>query len=159
LKRTGPRLRAIGEDARASLILSSSQITSGFDEAQRSLVAPHQIRWLGTDRVSRVESDWGLEPEFCGEQIAYLQYTSGSTSSPRGVMISHRNLVFHLKCLQQGCGYSPRSATVTWMPYYHDYGLVEGLLEPLYNATPCYVISPIAFIKRPFRWLQAISRY
>ena len=56
------------------------------------------------------------------------------------------------------CGYAPDSVTVTWMPYFHDYGLVEGLLEPLYNGTPCYVMSPFAFIKRPVAWLQAISR-
>src|SRR5439155_16268963 len=91
--------------------------------------------------------------------LAYLQYTSGSTSCPKGVMISHRNLRFHLANLQRDCGYGPDSATVTWMPYYHDYGLVEGLLEPLYNGTPCYLMSPLAFIKRPFHWLLFISQY
>src|SRR5262249_36159126 len=93
------------------------------------------------------------------QQLAYLQYTSGSTSSPRGVMISHANIHMHSAYLHDTCSYDAASVTVTWMPHFHDYGLVEGLLQPLYNATPCYVMSPLSFIKRPHRWLEAISRF
>ncbi len=74
-------------------------------------------------------------------------------------MLSYKNLMFHSAYLNKACGYEPDSATVTWMPYFHDYGLVEGLMQPLYNGTPCYVMSPFAFIKQPLRWLEAISHY
>ena len=74
-------------------------------------------------------------------------------------MISHRNVVHHCGYLRRVCEYTPESISVTWLPYFHDYGLIEGLLEPLYNGTPGYAMSPFAFLKRPFNWLQAISRH
>ena len=74
-------------------------------------------------------------------------------------MIGHGNLIFHAGQLRRACGYGPDSVTVTWMPNFHDYGLVEGLLEPLFNATPCFVMSPFSFVKRPESWLRAITRY
>ena len=72
-------------------------------------------------------------------------------------MISHRNVVHHCGYLRRCCEYTPESISVTWLPYFHDYGLIEGLLEPIYNGTPGYVMSPFSFLKRPFNWLQAIS--
>ena len=74
-------------------------------------------------------------------------------------MVSHANLIHHLQLLQEECGYLSTGATVTWMPYFHDYGLIEGLLMPLYNGTPCYVMAPLSFVKRPVRWLAAITKY
>ena len=74
-------------------------------------------------------------------------------------MIGHGNLCRHLAEMRQVCNYSPESVTVSWMPNFHDYGLVEGLLQPLYNATPCYVMSPFTFVKRPESWLRAITQY
>jgi acyl-CoA synthetase (AMP-forming)/AMP-acid ligase II/alkylation response protein AidB-like acyl-CoA dehydrogenase len=156
LKRSGPRLRAIADDAQASLVLTTRGLV---DEADRPLCERRPLRWLETDRIDPELADHWREPGVSDSHLAYLQYTSGSTSTPKGVMISHRNLLAHLSHLQQECQYTPDSVTVTWMPYFHDYGLVEGLLEPLYNATPCYVMSPVAFIKRPFHWLRAICRY
>ncbi|AEY02705.1 AMP-dependent synthetase and ligase [Oceanimonas sp. GK1] len=88
-----------------------------------------------------------------------MQYTSGSTSTPKGVRISHENIFNHLRSIQLSCGYTPNSVTVTWMPHFHDYGLVEGIMLPLFNGTPCYLMSPFAFAKRPSCWLQAISDY
>src|SRR5262249_55898590 len=86
-------------------------------------------------------------------------YTSGSTSTPKGVMVSHANLLLHSASIREGCGYTPDSVTVTWLPHFHDYGLIQGLLQPLYNGNPCFVMSPLALIKRPVRWLEAISRH
>jgi len=117
------------------------------------------MRWIDTEQVDLSMAEAWQDPQIDSNTLAYLQYTSGSTSTPKGVMLSHRNLMFHSAYLQRACGYTPESVTVTWMPYFHDYGLVEGLTQPLYNGTPCYVMSPFAFIKQPVRWLQAISRY
>jgi acyl-CoA synthetase (AMP-forming)/AMP-acid ligase II/alkylation response protein AidB-like acyl-CoA dehydrogenase len=159
MKRAGPRLRAIVDDAQASLVLTTSAVQSQVGEAEMQLFGAQPPRWFDTDRMSGERANEWQAPRISDAYLAYLQYTSGSTSAPRGVKISHRNLVYHADYLQRTCGYQPDSVTVTWMPHFHDYGLVEGLLEPLYNATPCYILSPLAFIKRPFHWLQAIGRW
>ena len=155
-KRTWPRLRAIAKDARAAWVLTTGGIRELAGEAEFN---DPPARWLVTDEIADARAaDW-KRPEVDPKQPAYLQYTSGSTATPRGVAISHRNLLHHLGILQSNCGYGPDSVTVTWMPNFHDYGLVEGLLEPLYNATPCYVMSPFAFVKRPHAWLGALTKY
>lgn len=159
LKRTLPRLRAIVQDAQATVVLTNARILSIFEEAGLEFPEFSTIRWIDTEQVDpQLAASW-QEPEINSDDIAYLQYTSGSTSTPKGVMITHKNVMHHSAYLQRACGYDADSVTVTWMPYFHDYGLVEGLLQPLYNGTPCYVMSPFAFIKQPVRWLQAISRY
>ena len=158
LKRTLPRLQAIAQDAEASFVLTTESIISLIDESQDRAAFP-SMQWLATEEVDiELAKDW-QPPEITGDTLAYLQYTSGSTSKPKGVAISHKNILFHCANLQKACGYREDSVTVTWMPYFHDYGLVEGLLEPLYNGTPCYYMSPFSFIRRPFHWLQTISRY
>ncbi|MBD2070857.1 fatty acyl-AMP ligase [Leptolyngbya sp. FACHB-671] len=159
LKRTLPRLRAIVQDAQATVVLTNARILSIFEEAGLEFPEFSTIRWIDTEQVDlQLAASW-QEPAINSDDIAYLQYTSGSTSTPKGVMITHRNVMHHSAYLQRACGYDSDSVSVTWMPYFHDYGLVEGLIQPLYNGTPCYVMSPFAFIKQPVRWLQAISRY
>src|SRR5262249_8121875 len=139
--------------------LTTPEIHAEMEQCHAALFEPGQVRWQHTGQVMGEQANQWKEQDFSDAQLAYLQYTSGSTSYPKGVMISHRNLTYHLGHLQKSNGYGPDSVTVTWMPYYHDYGLVEGLLEPLFNVTPCYLISPLAFIKRPYHWLKAISLY
>lgn len=159
LKRALPRLRAIVKDAKAALALTNQRLLSILQEAELDFPEFKEMRWIVTEEVDlQLAEQWQM-PQVDEQTLAYLQYTSGSTSTPKGVMLSHRNIMHHSACLQTACGYSTDSVTVTWMPYFHDYGLVEGLTQPLYNGHPCYVMSPLAFIKQPVRWLQAISRY
>ena len=159
LKRTGPRLMAITDDAKATVVVTTSKIRDMIAQAETPVFGGGPLRWLSTDEVNTGSADDWREPPLSGESLAYLQYTSGSTSTPKGVMIGHHNLIFHAAQLRQACGYGPDSVTVTWMPNFHDYGLVEGLLEPLFNATPCFVMSPFSFVKRPESWLRAITKY
>jgi acyl-CoA synthetase (AMP-forming)/AMP-acid ligase II/alkylation response protein AidB-like acyl-CoA dehydrogenase len=159
LKRTGPRLSAIAADAQATLVLTTSKIRDLIRRAETPCFGDESIRWLVTDVDDDSSARTWREPKLTGESLAYLQYTSGSTSTPKGAMIGHGNLMFHLGHLQRACGYSGDSVTVTWMPNFHDYGLVEGLLEPLFNATPCYILSPFSFVKRPDSWLWAITNF
>lgn len=159
LKRTLPRLQAIAKDAQASFVLTTSAVLSLVEEFREQIPEFHAIRWIDTEQVASELAESWSDPAVTSSDLAYLQYTSGSTSTPKGVMISHENLMFHSAYLNKACGYTPDSKTVTWMPYFHDYGLVEGLIQPLYNGTPCFVMSPFAFIKRPIHWLQAISHY
>lgn len=159
LKRTMPRLQAIAKDASASFVLTTSGIISQLEEFRESVPEFQAMRWIDTEQIPLELADEWQEPAVTSDMLAYLQYTSGSTNTPKGVMISHKNVLHHSAYLKSACSYTPDSVTVTWMPYFHDYGLVEGMLQPLYNGTPCYLMSPFAFIKRPFHWLQAISRY
>ncbi len=153
-KRTFPRLRAIMEDAGARLILSTASIAQ---TAQR--VDAQETRWFCTEALDpSLATQWRASSLSC-DDLAYLQYTSGSTSSPKGVMLSHRSVLRNLELSRVGWAYSADSVAVTWMPYFHDYGLVDGLLQPLYSGIPCYVLSPLLFVKRPHRWLEVIQRY
>ena len=159
LKRTLPRLRAIVKDAKATLALTTASILSLVENVRDEFPEFQQMRWIDTEQVDLTLAEQWQDPQVTPNTLAYLQYTSGSTSTPKGVMLSHHNLIFHAGYLQKACGYTPLSITTTWMPYFHDYGLVEGMMVPLYNGTPCYLMSPFAFIKRPVQWLRNITRY
>lgn len=159
LKRTLPRLQAIAKDARAGFVLTNRAIIELVGSSRQQIPEFQAMEWTATEDITPDLAEQWREPILSPNQLAYLQYTSGSTSSPKGVTIGHDNILFHCAYLQKSCGYNPDSATVTWMPYFHDYGLVEGMLEPLYNGTPCYLMSPFSFIRRPFHWLEAISNY
>ena len=89
--------------------------------------------------------------------VAFLQYTSGSTAEPRGVMVTHANLVHNLADSQSLAGHDAASASVSWLPVIHDMGLIQGVLQPAFSGFPAWLMSPAAFLQRPARWLRAIS--
>lgn len=159
LKRTLPRLRAIVKDAQATFALTTAGILSLIENVKDEFPEFDQMRWIDTATVDPNLADQWQDPQVDKDQLAYLQYTSGSTSIPKGVMLSHFNLMHHAGYLKRACGYDSDSVTLTWMPYFHDYGLVEGMMVPLYNGTPCYLMSPFAFIKRPVQWLKNITKH
>jgi acyl-CoA synthetase (AMP-forming)/AMP-acid ligase II len=105
--------------------------------------------------------DWNPDPQPWPDSggLAFLQYTSGSTASPRGVMVSHANLLHNLGYIQQRAALTPAEVGVSWLPAHHDMGLLAGLLLPLLVGFPSYLMAPTAFVQKPLRWLQAVSRY
>ena len=159
LKRTLPRLRAIVRDADAKFALISGGILALMETVKDEFPEFASINWIDTTTIDPDLGETWQDPQVDKDVLAYLQYTSGSTSTPKGVMLSHFNLMHHCRYLQKACGYGADSVTTTWMPYFHDYGLVEGMTVPLYNGTPCYLMSPFAFIKRPLQWLKNITKY
>ncbi|MGF1478090.1 MAG: fatty acyl-AMP ligase [Cyanophyceae cyanobacterium] len=159
LKRTLPRLRSIVKDAQATFALTTGRILSLVENVRDEFPEFDQMRWLDTEQLDLTLAEQWQEPPLDKDTLAYLQYTSGSTSTPKGVMLSHFNLMHHAAYLQKACGYEPESVTTCWMPYFHDYGLVEGIMVPLYNGTPCYLMSPFSFIKRPVQWLRNITHF
>ncbi len=157
LKRTLPRLRTVVADSDAAAVLTSAGIRDRVVDAFASEGDLRHLPWIVTDDPAATPQ-LGPQP-VAPSDLAFLQYTSGSTSAPKGVMVTHANLLDNLARLQLAFGYDDASTTVTWMPYFHDYGLIDGLLEPLYAGASAYVVSPVAFVKRPWRWLEAVSQY
>ena len=90
---------------------------------------------------------------------AFIQYTSGSTGAPKGVMVSHRNIVSNLEVIREKFGHSSESRGVIWLPPYHDMGLIGGILQPLYVGFPVKLMAPITFVQKPLRWLQTVSDF
>ena len=92
------------------------------------------------------------------ETPAFIQYTSGSTSTPKGVVLSHGNLLHTSRAIHRAFGNGPHSRGMIWLPTYHDMGLIGGVLQPIFGGFPVTLMSPLDFLQRPFRWLEAISR-
>jgi FkbH-like protein len=128
-------------------------VTEHLGAARSSVPA---VAWEATDGL---EEPGEPRARPAPEDLAYLQYTSGSTSAPRGVMLTHGNVLHNLASIEAGFEHRPDSVVVTWLPHFHDMGLIYGLLAPLYAGVVCYQMAPAAFIQRPVRWLEAITRY
>ena len=118
-----------------------------------------KLHWLATDDLPAANADGWRDPGATLETLAFLQYTSGSTATPRGVMVTHGNLLHNLACLREVFQFSPESIGVTWLPHYHDMGLIGGLLQPVYAGGEMIVMPPSSFLQRPIRWLAAVTRY
>jgi acyl-CoA synthetase (AMP-forming)/AMP-acid ligase II len=153
------RIQSILTDAQAAVALTTTSIFSSL--AQRVADAPElkTLGWLATDQIDPIQANSWQDPQVNSRHLAFLQYTSGSTATPKGVMISHHNLLQNLEAIAHCFGHSPQSRGVIWLPPYHDMGLIGGILQPLYAGFPVVLMSPLVFLQSPFRWLQAVSRY
>jgi acyl-CoA synthetase (AMP-forming)/AMP-acid ligase II len=153
-----PRLLAVAADAEASVVLCVDAVASMAEEVSRLVPALQGLTWLATDTVGDLSAPW-REPDIDGASLAFLQYTSGSTSAPKGVMVSHGNLLHNLGYANYVEENDRTSIAVSWLPVIHDMGLIEGVLEPAYAGYPAYLMAPASFLQRPIRWLDAITRY
>lgn len=153
------RLQAIVADAQASVALTKTSLLGHIESRFAEEPELAKLHWLTTDNIS---SDWAgawQKPDVSGDTLAFLQYTSGSTGTPKGVMVSHGNLWHNSTLIHQSFADTPISRGVSWLPPYHDMGLIGGVLQPMYVGAPMVLMPAVAFMQRPFRWLQAISRY
>ncbi|MBX3328835.1 MAG: amino acid adenylation domain-containing protein [Nitrospira sp.] len=161
-KRTLGRLRAVLADSGASVALTTAKIRAGVERLSRQDAGIDELRkvqWIETDvPPQNIESTW-KQPALTARTLAFLQYTSGSTGSPKGVMVSHENLLHNQRMIQQAFGHTEETTVLGWLPLYHDMGLIGNVLQPLYLGRPCVLMSPIHFMQKPVRWLSAISRY
>jgi amino acid adenylation domain-containing protein len=158
-RRPPSRLAAIAEDARAAVALTTSDLRSHADSWRRQAPALAGLEWIATDGLDAEAACRWSPPELSGETLVFLQYTSGSTSTPRGVMVSHGNLLHNQEQMRGAFGQSEASIVVGWLPLYHDMGLIGNVLQPLYVGGRCILMSPASFLQRPRRWLETISRY
>ncbi|MFZ5443219.1 MAG: fatty acyl-AMP ligase [Myxococcota bacterium] len=159
LDRTLPRLRAIVRDSNARLILTTQMIAE-MGQAMLPL-APElaALPWLATDEAGVGDPSAWVDPQVQPGDVAFLQYTSGSTSEPKGVMVTHANLLHNVGETYRLGEHHDGSAYVSWLPSYHDMGLIGGILQPLHGGFVGVLMSPMSFLTRPARWLQAITRY
>ncbi|MCE6998467.1 type I polyketide synthase [Saccharothrix sp. S26] len=114
--------------------------------------------WSVADLADLAAHDWS-PPATGPDDVAYLQYTSGSTSRPRGVVVTHDNIVYQPALFSTGLGMDSREVVVTWLPLFHDFGLIAGLFMPLLLGATTVMIPPPVFVQRPLRWLAAVSKY
>ncbi|TQM84492.1 acyl transferase domain-containing protein [Saccharothrix saharensis] len=114
--------------------------------------------WSVEDLAAYAAYDWS-PPATSPDDVAYLQYTSGSTSRPRGVVVTHDNIVYQPALFSTGLGMDSREVVVTWLPLFHDFGLIAGLFMPLLLGATTVMIPPPVFVQRPLRWLAAVSKY
>ncbi|HEY3079151.1 MAG TPA: fatty acyl-AMP ligase [Chloroflexota bacterium] len=152
-----PRLRAIVDDAGATVALTTAANLAKLGRWLGEAPELARLRWLATDAVDPGASTGWREPPVDAGSLALLQYTSGSTGAPKGVMLTHDNLLHNLAAIHCWVGDTPGSHLVSWLPPYHDLGLVGSILHPIYGAFPATLMAPTAFLQQPLRWLRAIS--
>jgi acyl-CoA synthetase (AMP-forming)/AMP-acid ligase II len=156
--------RNSARDASAAILANCEPtlaLTSSAFALRQDLQARFQreeLRWLAVD-LDTGEATEAQLPQPDPETIAFLQYTSGSTSDPKGVAVSHANLLANLEMIRISFGNTSRSTFVNWVPLYHDMGLILNTLEPLYVGAACMLMAPNAFMQRPLNWLRAIHQY
>jgi acyl-CoA synthetase (AMP-forming)/AMP-acid ligase II len=161
-----PPRRSQGRDASAGILadcaprlaLAPRALFDGRGDLARRFAAAG-LEWLASDDPAAPPAGAGAPRAGRGEDVAFLQYTSGSTATPKGVMLSHANLFANLEMIGRAFANTGRSTHVSWVPLYHDMGLITNALQTLYLGALCVLLAPVAFVQRPVVWLRAISRY
>ncbi len=157
--REQPRLRAIARDAAPRVVLTTAALAARADTLISEIPELAGAVWLATDALpSGLEGEW-QDPGTGPGTLAFLQYTSGSTADPKGVMVTHGNLLHNQEMIRRAFGQSRDSVIAGWLPLYHDMGLIGNVMQPLYVGGRCILMSPLTFLQRPLRWLEAVSRY
>lgn len=156
-KRSQRTLQGIIDDCSPRLIITLKALSSALKDPEQQ---PSPL-WLEMDHWPDAQppdltAPW---PSVEAQDLAFIQYTSGSTSEPKGVMVTHANIVANQAMIRQAFGHDPDSTVVGWVPHYHDQGLIGNILQPLYVGATSVLMSPVTFMRWPLRWLQAISLY
>jgi acyl-CoA synthetase (AMP-forming)/AMP-acid ligase II len=162
MHQTLPRLLSIVEQSGASLVLSTSAVVEMAQPFLAEIPAMANLRWMATDEAFSTAWSVPIANRRSGRKphaIAFLQYTSGSLGTPKGVMVTDAALLANLEMIRVGMCLSASTPNVTWLPHFHDMGFIGGALEHVYTGAPTTLMSPMAFIQKPVRWLRAISRY
>ena len=158
IKRTLPRLLSVINDAQPSVVLATREVAEMAEEINSYAPSLRHLKWIAVDDIDPAEADDWRRPPMTASDTAFLQYTSGSTGTPKGVMVTHANLIHNLDSLNKlWFDGDEDGAMVTWLPPYHDMGLIGTMLLPAYAGYPVTTMSPTAFLKKPFRWLKAVS--
>ncbi|GAB4244077.1 MAG: fatty acyl-AMP ligase [Stanieria sp.] len=146
-----PRAIASG----ATIVLTTKDFLNIFE----SQLANTGFNLIATDDLaSDLAQNW-IQPKINSDTLAFLQYTSGSTGIPKGVMVTHGNILCNEEMIKQAFQHTEDTVVVGWLPMYHDMGLIGNVLQPVYLGTESILMSPIALSQQPFNWLKAITQY
>ncbi|QKW09063.1 AMP-binding protein [Streptomyces sp. NA04227] len=148
------RLNAVAKDSGATVVAAPGWLCDMLSGKHYT-----EAHWVATDLVEAAEAEDWQPVDAAGSELAFLQYTSGSTGIPKGVMLSHANLLHNCTMMAHGMGHTERPVYVSWLPLFHDMGLIGNLLQALYWGTELVYMPPEAFLQEPIRWLKAISDY
>ncbi|MCB9278599.1 MAG: amino acid adenylation domain-containing protein [Lewinellaceae bacterium] len=152
------RTRSILSSAEPALILGPQDLLES-DRPLDFLAGFEHIKTAAPDQIGMAGEQPLPAPAVDNDTIAYLQYTSGSTGNPKGTIVTHGNIMDNLAAFQATFQHTESSVAVSWLPFFHDMGLVYGLLQPVYSGYHGYLMPPLSFVQNPARWLRAISRY
>jgi len=151
-------VQAICRASKPLLILGTAEQDEAGATSTADLSLQLQLPWIASDRVPTQRlGDW-RDPQIGPQQTAFLQYTSGSTSTPKGVILSHENVLSNAALIQEAFGTSVQSSAAFWLPLYHDMGLIGGVIQPVYCGGTSTLLAPASFLQRPALWLETISR-
>ncbi|WP_369387666.1 aminotransferase class I/II-fold pyridoxal phosphate-dependent enzyme [Streptomyces sp. CG1] len=156
---TVPRLAAIARDCRATHALTTDEVKE-FAENRRAELRESglgDLVFLGPTDIDRSQPAVTAQTVGRPDSLAFLQYTSGSTSTPKGVMVSNANLIANLRAIHERLGHDEDSAMALWLPPYHDMGLIGGILNALHGGIPLHFMAPMTFVQRPLLWLETIA--
>ena len=153
------RLQSMAADAQATTALTTSSFLAKTKQWFTWTPALADLQWLSTDQLDLNLATTWTPPEITSQTLALLQYTSGSTHQPKGAMLNHLNLLHNAQQTERMLEHSEHNVGVGWLPLHHDMGLIGSVLQPLYAGFPCILMSPMSFLQRPIRWLEAISTY
>jgi len=152
-------LIATVSDVGSTVALSTTATLEHYREQIENNPELVSLKWIPTDTIANDLADDWQEPLLGADALAVLQYTSGSTGNPKGVMVSHGNLLHNSAVIHAVFEHAPSLRGVIWLPPYHDMGLIGGIIQPVYAGGEAVLLSPVHFIQKPLRWLMAISRY
>jgi acyl-CoA synthetase (AMP-forming)/AMP-acid ligase II len=157
-ERLAPRLTSVVPNAQADFVLATSQTQAKIKAVVDLLAEGQHLRWCVSDGDVGDAESW-VPPEADLNAVALVQYTSGSTTSPKGVVLTHANLLDNVEAIRQLWRGDENDVALFWLPQHHDMGLIGGVISPLYVGCTTVLMSPTAFIKRPMRWMEALSRH
>jgi len=159
MNRNLKRFESILGDARPKVALTTDAIYQQLSEKFADYPILTSVQWLVTTEIDPEEAAHWEDPGVSADTLAFLQYTSASTSAPKGVMVSHGNILHNQELMRVGVGHHDGTVIVSWLPLFHDMGLIGVVLASLYNGVPCYLAAPVDFLKKPKLWLDAITKY
>jgi acyl-CoA synthetase (AMP-forming)/AMP-acid ligase II len=154
LEQTLPRLLAIVADARPDVVLTTRQILP----ARELVPALAEIPCIAVDDLALADAPVP-ESTVNPEDLGILQYSSGSSGTPRGVMVTHANLMANEAMIEDAFGHTSSTVALGWLPFQHDMGLIGYVIQPVYVGFECVIMSPLQFLKHPLRWLQEITQH
>ncbi len=153
------RFLAVVSDARPRIALGPWAKPAGGQAPLDRLPGAEGLRWLATADLPGERAEEWAPPELSPDSIALLQYTSGSTAAPKGVMVSHGNILHNERMIQEAFSQTEDSVVVGWLPVYHDMGLIGNVIQPIFSGSRAVLMSPMSFLQRPLRWPLAISTF